>query len=388
MTRALSFGTGTLNPHNFLYPTFFFYVLFAWVGSYLGLVWLTGGAHSLSELKGLYFSDPGGIYTAGRLLGALAGTATIPALYQLARRIGDSHVALAAAMFVAVSPLHVRDSHYVKHDVPATLAIVLAYVAMTRSFLDSDDSRAARRKLMIAAAACGIAFSIHYYCVFLAIPLLATAVRSARHGRRGTVLYSCLLVTVISVGVFLLLSPFIAVEPMTAWRDITANREIVVDRAVQMGAFAPVTRYLDLLFRDAVGIPVALLALIGIVGNVRSRPAITLFLLSFPAAFFLFITNTFPASRYLNPLVPFLALFAAYGVSTIATTISSRRWMLWFCLISAAAAAPALYQSIRTDLFFRRTDTRTMALREIAAIVPDGTAVAIQPVLRAARTDA
>ena len=37
MARALSFARGTLNPHNFLYPTFYFYVLFAWVGVYLAL---------------------------------------------------------------------------------------------------------------------------------------------------------------------------------------------------------------------------------------------------------------------------------------------------------------------------------------------------------------
>ncbi len=35
MARALGFARGTLNPHNFLYPTFYFYVLFAWVGGYL-----------------------------------------------------------------------------------------------------------------------------------------------------------------------------------------------------------------------------------------------------------------------------------------------------------------------------------------------------------------
>jgi hypothetical protein len=29
LARALSFANGTLNPHNFLYPTFFFYLLFA-----------------------------------------------------------------------------------------------------------------------------------------------------------------------------------------------------------------------------------------------------------------------------------------------------------------------------------------------------------------------
>jgi hypothetical protein len=377
MTRALSFGTGTLNPHNFLYPTFFFYVLFGWIGGYLGVVWLTGGVHSLSDLKGLYFSDPSGIYTAGRLLGALAGTATIPAIYQLARRIGDSQAALAAALFVAVSPLHVRDSHYVKHDIPATLAIVVAYLAMVRSFSDTKDSRPARRSLMIAAAACGVAFSIHYYCVFLAIPLLFTAVTSARaHGLRKVVL-NCMIVTAISGGVFLLLSPFIVLDPVTAWRDITANREIVMDRAVETGAFAPVTRYIDMLLRDAVGIPVALLGAVGVVAVVRSQPGIGLLLLSFPLAFFVFITNTFPASRYLNPLVPFVALFAAFGISALAKRVSARVFWVW--AFTAAAGAPALYHSVQTDFFFRRTDTRTIAVREITAIAPGGVAIAIQP---------
>ena len=37
MARALGFASGTLNPHNFLYPTFYFYVLFAWVGRVPGV---------------------------------------------------------------------------------------------------------------------------------------------------------------------------------------------------------------------------------------------------------------------------------------------------------------------------------------------------------------
>jgi hypothetical protein len=378
MTRALSFATGTLNPHNFLYPTFFFYVLFAWVGSYLGLVWLTGGVSSLSELPGLYFSHPGGIYTAGRLLVALLGTATILAVYRLAGRLGDSRMALAAAVFVAVAPLHVRDSHYVKHDVPATLAVVIAYLAMTRAFADPQDPRTARRRLVIAAAACGLAFSIHYYCVFLAIPLLATALISARSERVQQAVLNCIIVTAISVGIFILLSPFVALEPLTAWRDITANREIVVDRAVASGAFAAAARYADMLLNDAVGMPVAILAVSGIVAMLRSQLALGLLLLSFPVAFFLFISNTFPASRYLNPLVPFAVLFASAGVRAITDAIFSRKAVV-FWILTAAAAAPALYESVRTDVFFRRTDTRTIALQKIASIVPDGATIATQP---------
>ena len=74
MARALSFAKGTLNPHNFLYPTFYFYVLFGWVGVYLGAVWLTGGVSSLAALQELYFTNPTGISTAGRVLTAVCGT--------------------------------------------------------------------------------------------------------------------------------------------------------------------------------------------------------------------------------------------------------------------------------------------------------------------------
>src|SRR4029450_12607542 len=66
MARALSFAKGSLNPHNFLYPTFYFYVLFVWVGTYLGYLWLTGRAASIAALQYLYFTDRTSIYTAGR----------------------------------------------------------------------------------------------------------------------------------------------------------------------------------------------------------------------------------------------------------------------------------------------------------------------------------
>ena len=42
MSRALGFAKGDLNPHNFLYPTFYFYVLFAWVGASFVVQWLLG----------------------------------------------------------------------------------------------------------------------------------------------------------------------------------------------------------------------------------------------------------------------------------------------------------------------------------------------------------
>ena len=67
MSRALGFARGDLNPHNFLYPTFYFYVLFAWVGGWFAFSWLTGAVASLGAFQTQFFLDPSGVYHAGRV---------------------------------------------------------------------------------------------------------------------------------------------------------------------------------------------------------------------------------------------------------------------------------------------------------------------------------
>jgi Dolichyl-phosphate-mannose-protein mannosyltransferase len=378
MARALSFARGTLNPHNFLYPTFYFYVLFAWVGAYLAWVWLSGRVASLGALQQLYFTDPTGIYTAGRALGVAAGTATIVGLYRLAARLTDHRTALAAAIFMAVSPLHVRDSHYVKHDVPATLAIVVAYLAMTRIWPCVGPKGPRQRDTLLAGAACGIAFSTHYYCVFLAIPLALAIVQAWKPIGWFSCLRQLTLGALTSLVVFLALSPFLLVEPLTAWRDITANRQIVIDRAVAAGAFGPAARYLEMLWRDTLGQPVAVLGLVGVVWMLAAAPGRAILLLAFPVPFLLFIANTAPASRYLNPVVPFLALFAAWSLSNLATRIGGTSpAFLWIAV--ALAAAPGFQASVRSDGFLRRDDTRTLAERYIEANLPQGSTILTQP---------
>jgi hypothetical protein len=387
MSRALSFATGTLNPHNFLYPTFYFYVLFAWVGAYLAFLLATGRVASLKALEARYFTDPTGIYTAGRTLGAVAGTATVFLVQRLGRRVADRRTGFAAAVFLAVAPLHVRDSHYVKHDVAATFAIVLACLAMTAIWpgqpRDSEPQGGAdvgplsMKHTLLAGAATGMAFSIHYYCIFLALPLTwAIALRSWRSGWVETVRHLAVAAAASAI-VFFALSPFLLVEPLTAWRDITANRAIVVDRAVAGGAFGPAARYAEMLWRDSIGIPVVLLALAGIAYMLASDWRRAVLLLAFPVPFLLFIANTAPASRYLNPVLPFVAIFAGWALSKLVDRLMLRPGVFWVLL--AVLALPGLLASIRSDAFFRQKDTRTLALAYIETHIPAGSGILIQP---------
>ena len=377
MARALSFARGTLNPENFLYPTFYFYVLFAWVGAYLAFVWLTGRVETIGALQRLYFTDPTGIYTAGRLLGVATGAATVGFLYRLGERLLDRRTAAAAAIFLAVAPLHVRDSHYIKHDVPATLAIVIAYLAMTRVWPCARQGGPRRRDTLLAGAACGVAFSTHYYTVFLAVPLTYVTVQGWKANGATACLRQIAMAAAASAVVFFALSPFLLVEPLTAWRDIAANRQIVIDRAVTSGAFAPAARYLEMLWADSVGQPVALLAAAGAIGWLASAPSRALLLLAFPLPFLLFISNTAPASRYLNPVLPFVALFAAWTVSRVAAWSGNRHAVFWIAV--AVASAPALRSSIESGMFFRQEDTRTLAQRYIETNLPSGATILTQP---------
>ena len=376
--RALSFARGSLNPHNFLYPTFYFYVLFAWIGVYLAFVWLSGRVSSLQALQQLYFTDPSGIYTAGRTLGVAAGTATVAAIYVLASRLSDRRTALAAAVFLAVSPLAVRDSHYVKHDVPAALMVVLAYIAMTRVWLAAQGSTPRQRDTLLAGAACGAALSTHYYCVFLAVPLVLTIALGWKRLGAFATLRQLVYAGAALILVFVALSPFLLVEPMTAIRDVTANRQIVIDRAVNAGAFAPAARYVEMLWLDTVSWPVALLAAFGALGMLAVAPSRAIFLLAFPVPFLVFIANTAPASRYLNPVVPFMTLFAAWALARIMSRIAAHRPAL-FWVVVAVAASPGLLASVASDRFIRRDDTRTLAQRFIEANVPAGSTILTQP---------
>ena len=180
------------------------------------------------------------------------------------------------------------------------------------------------RDLVTAAAACGVAWSIHYYCVFLAVPLALTVLDARRGAGSRAVTAALLQATGAALIVFFALSPFLLLEPATAWRDIVANRQIVVDRAMDAGMFAGIRRYVVLVV-DGATLPVVALAAIGaIVLAIRDRRR-ALLLLSFPVAFLLFIVNTVPASRYLNPVLPIVAILAAFTLREIALLLAADR---------------------------------------------------------------
>ena len=134
-----------------------------------------------------------------------------------------------------------------------------------------------------------------------------------------------------------------------------------------------------MLWQDAAGWPVILLALAGLVVLARRRPYVCLLMLLFPIAFLVFISTTIAATRYLNPVLPFVALLAGVAVARVSELFPSRRAWAVAAILTVAAGIPGFAASWHTGTFFQQTDTRTLALDYFRASVPSGAGVLVQP---------
>ena len=375
MNRALSLSQTGLNPQNFVYPSFYFYVLFAWEGLLFAIGRLSGAFQSLAAFETLYFVDPSTIYLAGRALTVLCGAATVWAVYRLGRVLFGPLAGVGAAVLMAAAPLAVRDAHYVKHDVPVTLLITLTCLVLATDLVSTHG----RRRTVAGGVLAGLAMSTHYYAVFLTLPVAMIALHPRVAGEPIQSRLRRLVVAGLAVtAAFFAASPFLIADPLTAIRDMVANREIVVDRATTAtGLFGSLGFYLRWLSVDAMGLTGFALAMTGI-GVAAALDWRRLgFLLVFPAVFLLFIANTFPASRYLNPILPFLAILG--GVAFAALYRWRRGGQALALVLVVLAALESTIASVRIDRFFQQTDTRTLAREWMERHVPAGASVLIQP---------
>jgi hypothetical protein len=383
LNRALALANNHFNPRNFLYPTLYFYALFAWEGVYFVVGRLAGWYGSLAGFERSFFVDPSRLVMAGRALTVLFGVLTLPALYKFGARLFDRATGLGAALLLAVAPFAVRDAHYIKHDVPVTLFVVLAQAAVARLVVDAG-AAARRRAWTIAGAMAGLALSTQYYAFPVIVPIVVAAgIDARRTGAWGAACVRLSWAGAASIAAFLAASPFFVREFGAVVRDMVAVRQIDMDRAVaHAGAFSSLDAYVHMIATDALGWTTALLAVAGFALAFTGDRARGLILVCFPLAFLAFLGNTVPMSRYLNPMLPSLALAAAVALTKGRAFFHENRKKrpgLIFAALLIAVAVPGLVGSLRADAFYRQADTRTLAREFIERTAAPGTTVLVQP---------
>ncbi|MGH9324449.1 MAG: glycosyltransferase family 39 protein, partial [Vicinamibacteria bacterium] len=258
------------------------------------------------------------------------------------------------------------DSHYLKHDVPAGFLVVLSLWAIDRAM-----ERKSTASYLLAGVALGMAFATHYYLIFLA-PALVLCHLVHHRGRDFTRLLGA---GAASALTFFILSPFVILRLPTALEHMRANRHVVMDRSLAGSSFFPsLGLYLEFLVEQGMGYLLVGLVVAGfLLMAQRGMGKLALFA-TFPVLFLAFISYTFFAGRYLNPILPSLAAAAGLAVGTIGARFGGKV----AGGVALAASIQPLFFAVQVDRLFGSEDTRTLAREWALEGLPSGTRVALQ----------
>jgi 4-amino-4-deoxy-L-arabinose transferase-like glycosyltransferase len=321
----------------------------------------------------------------GRLLTIAYSVLCVPLVYLVGRLAFGRRQALIGAAFAAVLPVAVWYAQIVRTDSAATF---FALLSLWRCLVALE--RPSGRNQAFAGGAIGLAIASRYFMVTLVPVLIAVdALLLLRSRRSGDGLRTPLIA--ISFGAvaiplaFAVASPYVILDYETVLSDLRYE-----SRSVQLGAdtLSPLGNlvwYPTRALPEAMTLPLAALAVVGIVHALRRRNTKALVLLVFPVVLICAISmSALHWTRWIIQTLPVLALFAADGLLAITDTVADHtgrggRARTWLAIGAAmVVAAPAVHQVVMNDLRQSRESTRLQARKWLLEELPAGSKVALE----------
>ncbi len=372
--RAIAFFSHDFNPHYFLNPPAYSYLLHI-----VFEVWF-GSADAVSRA---YATDPTAVFVVARVVAAVLGTVSVWLTYLAGARFFNRNVGLLAAAILAFAFLPVFYSHLALNDVPTLAPVSLALYGA------AGVMRYGRmRDYAVAGAGIGLATATKYTGGITMLCLLTAFVTDASGGSMSLkgAARRCAMALVIGLLAFLIANPF-AVLDFSAFRAGVSSQASLAAGAdpVKLGTRpgSGITYYLWT-FTWGLGWGPTLAAIAG-AGLLVARRRVAMLLTLLPAtiAFIIFMGDQQRYfGRWLMPIFPIVAILAAYG------TVELVRWLARSRRVPAivggtVAAVLVLTQSvvadIHNDAVLSRPDTRNLTRAWMVHHVPAGSKVVIEP---------
>lgn len=303
-------GTNTLNPQYFLHPSL--------------LLYLSYFVNTLFHLFGIdgQFADTARL--AGRTVSATAGTLSILWVYLIGRRIYSPFVGLFASYLLAVLPLHVTCSRYMKED-----ALLLNWVLLTIVFVLKAAKEDKPRLLLLGGVTAGCAVGTKYSGALTGVivalaPMLAYG--TSRRVSERFVVMSVLGVAIIPV-VFLITTPYALLDFDTFFNGFNNERKhMLKGHTVSITAASQYWMYhFSRSVLPGVTYVPAFLGLLGVGLLLWRRRMDDLFFVALLLVFYCPAewVRAKPApqpERYILPCLPFLAIIGGEMLRTLANS--------------------------------------------------------------------
>jgi 4-amino-4-deoxy-L-arabinose transferase-like glycosyltransferase len=270
-------------------------------------------------------------YQAGRAVSALIGTGTVWLTYRLGKEVRSPALGLLAAAQLALYEMHVRESHFVLTDAPATALATLTLLLTVRAArLGSIGAYA------LASAAAGLAAAAKYNAVvvFVVVPLswLICERRAADRWRKA------LVIAALAPLAFLVAVPYALLDIPAFLTGFGAQMGRFSARALATGRDAPWRVYLGhLSLASPIWLPLAAAGLVLVVWR-RQAPVRWTIPIAFAAAYYgVLSTHGIVFGRYALLLLPPLCLLAAVPILELGAAVGTH-WPVRYAHIALATA--------------------------------------------------
>ncbi len=372
--KALEFFSGDYNPHYFVNPPAYSYLLHV---VYL-VGWQGDGAVAARS------AGDADVFALARAVSAVIGTVGVGLIYLAGARMFDRRVGFLAALLAAVSVVTVVYSRLALNDVPAMAGAALALYGVARAL----DGGPRRSDLVLAAVGVGLAASTKYTAGIAVVPLalvLLGAWMKQRDVRKLT--RDSILTGVVAGTTFVTTNPFILASPGNFLSDLRYQSEASNDVKLGQSEGQGIQYYAETLTWSLGWVAVAAM-LAGLVLLARQNRLRAAVLAVAPILFILFMgRHERYFARWLLPVYPMLCLLAAYGMSRAIDLVAERRGSL--APIAAAVGAIALIAqpllaSTRSAATLTEESTTVQARDWLRQNVPGGSRVVLDPTLPAA----
>jgi hypothetical protein len=363
--RAIGiFGHG-LNPHYFVNPPAFTYLLHA-----VFALWF-GGRDAVGHA---YATDPAEVFVLARVVSALLGTLAVWLLYVAGARLLGRRAGLLAAALLAVAFLPVFYSHLALNDAPALAPVALALAGSAGVLRHGR-----RRDYLLAGAGVGLAWATKYTAAIVLLPFLAAALCTPRRrpARLGMGLGAALLCAVAA-------HPYALLD----WHSFSAGlaHQNAASGVTKLGLTEPSGyRYYLWSLTWGIGWLPALASAAGAVWLVRAHRRVAAVLVPAPLVFIAYMgSQERYFGRWLMPVLPIVCLFAAAAAVALVDMLG-RRWPRLarpaLALAGLALCAQGLVFSLHSDALLARADTRALTRAWLVGHVPAGARIVVEPVV-------
>ncbi len=371
--KAVGFFDHGLNPHYFLNPPGYSYLLYAVFD-----LWFGGAA----AVRHAYTADPTSVFVVARVVAAALGTVAVWLTYMAGARLFRRAAGLLAAAILGVAFLPVFYSHLALNDVPALAPVVLALGGVAGVV-----QRGGKLGYALAGIGIGLAAATKYTdgIVLLCLPgaVVCDAARSSWRAAGGRLA----LALALALGAFLAANPYAVLDHHAFFSGLSQQSALAAGQAepfkLGMRPGSGIVYYLWT-FTWGLGWAPSLAGLAG-AGLLLARRSWIRALVLLPAPLvFLVLTGTQQRffGRWLMPIFPIVALLAGYVVVE-AVEWAGRHRRLRLVALGAAAVGLLLAQSVVADVHddsvLSRPDTRNLARAWMVGHIPAGSKVVIEP---------